>query len=117
MTNFRSPLSLRGAGTTNTAGAAVSLGRTPRSAIIFGLMFVGGGSTKCSVRAEVQMLPASTRWVAIGAAASTVTSTMAGRSFRSTSAVPFMRARLRLVTRTTGATALPDTVSGYIVGV
>lgn len=110
-------LSLKGVGTTNTAGRAVSLGWTGRQKVVFSVTFPGAGSTKCAVRAQVQGPgSASTRWTSIGSAPTTITSTQAGRPFSSTSATPFTRARLLLVTRSTGATSAADTVSGWITG-
>lgn len=111
----RGSLSLGAVGTTNTAGLGVSL-KAVHSGVIFSVAFPGA-STKCSVRPEVQMAAGSTRWLAIGAAATTIKSTQAGLPFKTTSATPFTRARLRLITRTTGAGSGPDTVNGYIVGI
>jgi hypothetical protein len=108
-------LSLKGVGTTNTGGTAVSLGRVCTK-VVFSLTFPGGGSTKASVRAQVSGPGPSTRWLTLGAAATTVKSTQAGLPFQSTSATAFTRARLLLVTRSTGASASPDTVSGWIEG-
>lgn len=109
-------LSLRGVTSTNTAGRPVQLGRDAFHKVSFAVTFPGGGSTKCAVRAQVQGAGPSTRWLSIGSANSTITSTAAGRPFTSTSATPFTRARLLLVTRSTGATAAADSVSGWITG-
>jgi hypothetical protein len=117
MTLDHGALSLKAVGTTNTAGRAVTMGRTGRQQVVFSVGFPGGGSTKCSVRAQVQGPGSgSTRWTSIGSAATTIKSTQAGLPFKSTSATPFSRARLLLVTRTTGATSAADTVSGWITG-
>lgn len=112
--------SLRATATTNTAGRVVQLGTDAYRAVAFAVTFpgaAGGGSTKCSVRAQVQLGSGSTRWTSIGTAATTAKSTQGGILFTSTSATPFNRARLLLVTRTTGSGAGADAVSGSIFGV
>lgn len=116
MTLDHGAMSLKAVATTNTGGSAISLGALARQKVVFSVRFPGGGSTKCSVRAQVQGPGPSTRWTSIGSAATTVKSTQAGLSFTSTSATPFTKVRLLLVTRTTAATALPDTISGWITG-
>lgn len=117
MTVYRGLLSLARVGTTNTAGRAVPMGYLARQKVSFAVSFPGGGSTKCSVRVQVQGPGSgSTRWTSIGSAATTIKSTQAGLPFTSTSATPFTRVRLVLVTRSTGATSAADTVSGWIQG-
>jgi hypothetical protein len=119
MTIYRGPLSLAKVGTTNTAGRPVAMGYLARQKVSFAVAFPGGsgGSTKCSVRVQVQGPgSASTRWTSIGSAATTIKSTQAGTAFTSTSATPFVRARLLLVTRSTGSGSGGDTVSGWVQG-
>lgn len=117
MTIYRGPLSLANVGTTNTAGRAVHMGYLARQKVSFAVRFPGGGSTKCSVRVQVQgPNSGSTRWTSIGSAATTIKSTQAGTAFTSTSATPFVKARLLLVTRSTAAGSNPDTISGWVQG-
>lgn len=116
MLSQRGNISLARVSSTNTAGRAVSVGPYGRQQVIFSVAFPGGGSTKCSVRAQVRGPGPSTRWTSIGAAATTLKSTQGGLTFKSTSATPFTMARLLLVTRSTSATANPDTISGWIAG-
>lgn len=112
----RSAQSLKAVATTNTAGRAVHLGWTAKQKVSFAVTFPGGGATKCSVRAQVKGPGPGTVWTSIGSAASTIKSTQAGTAFTSTSATPFVQARLLLVTRSTSAGASVDSVSGWIVG-
>jgi hypothetical protein len=112
--------SLRAVTSTNTAGRTVQLGEDTYRAVAFAITFPGaasGGTTKCSVRAQVQLGSGSTRWTSIGAAATTAKSTQGGVLLTSTSATPFNRCRLLLITRTTGSGAGVDAVSGSIYGV
>jgi hypothetical protein len=110
-------MSLQGTATTNTAGKSVTF-RTPVSKALFSVAFPGGGgTTKCSVRVEIQGPGPSTRWTQIGTAATTVKSTQSGTAFYSTSAIPFTKARLRLITRSTGSGAGADAVSATLTGV
>lgn len=115
MAVHHSAMTLRATNTTNTAGRAVHLGWVARHKVSFAVTFPGGGTTKCTVRAQVKGPGPGTVWTSIGSANSTISSTAAGKPFTSTSATPFVQARLLLVTRTTAGSGT-DGVSGWIVG-
>lgn len=104
--------SLLNVATTNTPGRTVEFA-TPVSKALFSVARTAGASTQCSVRVEIQGPGPSTRWTQLGAAATTVRSTQSGTGFTSTSSTPFTKARLRLITRSTGA----GKFTGYLTGV
>jgi hypothetical protein len=110
MAGYHKTLSLANVTASTGVGAAVALPWATRR-------FVGqvrlAGTTEAVVRLQGS-LGAGT-WVNLGSAASTISSTHASMAFTSTSAMPFDKVRMILVSRTTSTGT--EQVSGWCNGV